>query len=80
MIPVEGDLIVCETWVAYARHLRILSSAGPKYGGAADTLALCGVQPSWDTKEPIEAVRQETRIGMRPCVICFEKAKLPVPK
>lgn len=42
----------CETIAASTTHIRVLSSAGPKYGGGADTRALCGAKASWDTKTP----------------------------
>jgi hypothetical protein len=49
-----GDLIVCETVAAITTHLRRLTAVGPKWGGAADTLALCGAKVSWDTRIPVE--------------------------
>lgn len=44
----KGALVLCETTAAVTIHLRRLSSAGPKYGGGADTKTLCGMKPSWD--------------------------------
>ncbi len=41
-------LILCETIPAITIHLRQLTAAGPKYGGGADTKALCGAPVSWD--------------------------------
>jgi hypothetical protein len=41
----------CETATAGSRtpwHIRLISPTGPKYGGGADTPALCGTEVAWD--------------------------------
>lgn len=43
----------CETLAAYSWHIRPLTSKGKKFGGGADTLALCGAKASWDLIAPI---------------------------
>lgn len=46
----------CETVTANGRtpwHIRKLSEAGPKYGGGADTEALCGRKVAWDVQVEI---------------------------
>lgn len=47
---ITGQLHPCETVHAITVHLRRLSVAGVKYGGGADTLALCGAKAAWDLR------------------------------
>lgn len=49
----------CETVTAYLWHIRQISDSGPKFTGGADTLTLCGKQPSWD----IHCEITETSLG-----------------
>ena len=65
----EGDLIACETVAAITVHLRRLSAAGSKYGGGADTPALCGAKPSWDLKSDVETAR---------CQRCRKAARMSI--
>ena len=57
---VNANLIACETVAAITIHLRPLGDAGPKYGGGADTLALCGAKVSWDLQCDTEQARCQT--------------------
>jgi len=52
-------LSFCETGFAMSApwHLRRLSDAGPKYGGGADTPALCGRKVAWDIDVPVTPER-----------------------
>lgn len=55
-----SELIACETNAAITIHLRYLGEAGPKYGGGADTLTLCGAKASWDLKCAVTEARCRT--------------------
>lgn len=50
------EFSLCETITASGSsswHLRQLTQTGPKYGGGADTPALCGREVSWDLEVPL---------------------------
>ena len=49
----KGSYIFCETIACVVWHLRVLTSIGPKYGGGADSLALCGAKALWDLNVPV---------------------------
>ena len=48
-----NEYVFCETNFAYKWHIRKLTEIGPKYGGGADSNALCGLNISWDLKSKI---------------------------
>lgn len=48
-----GDTVVCETVHAITTHARVIGPSGPRYGGGADTRALCGSVVAWDTRIPL---------------------------
>lgn len=53
----------CETVTAGGTtpwHIRPLTSKGYKYGGGADTPALCGREVAWDLGVEVDASRERT--------------------
>lgn len=63
------ELICCETIAAITVHIRRVTEAGPKYGGGADSLTLCGKKAAWDTKFDIEEAR---------CMSCRKAAGMSI--
>ena len=64
----------CESVVAYTTstwHIRKLSDAGPKYGGGADTAALCDRTVAWDLD--VEMTAAQLEYCCRECVREFQK-------
>jgi hypothetical protein len=50
----EKRYAFCETLVAGGTwHIRELTAGGEKFGGGADSLALCGREVCWDLQSPI---------------------------
>lgn len=52
-LPTNKDFAFCETVTAGPTtfwHIRPLTARGHKFGGGADTPALCGRKVSWDLK------------------------------
>jgi hypothetical protein len=54
----EGrDYRYCEPAMASSRsrwHIRPLTEKGPRYGGGADTTALCGTVVAWDLEVRVD--------------------------
>lgn len=72
------EYVFCETIAAIVWHIRVLGPAGAKYGGGADTLALCGADPAWDLRVEInERTLTQPEMGEsgRICKTCCEKYK-----
>lgn len=60
-------------------HVRVLTSAGLKKGGGADSIALCGAEVAWDTREValgevIESAKTQWETWSY-CASCVRKAK-----
>mgnify|MGYP003483350796 CR=1 FL=1 len=65
----------CETLTAGGAtpwHIRKLTHIGQKLGGGADTLALCGIQVSWDIGKPFTIM--STTNACRKCCLVFTDA------
>lgn len=65
----EEKFSICETSTAGPEtpwHLRKLSSVGPKYGGGADTPALCGRIVAWD----LPVVITQHHLNKNTCTKC----------
>jgi len=73
----DGDKLLDFAFCEYGNsimgfcHIRRLTEAGPKYGGGADTKALCGREVRWDLDTPIT----EERL-IHPGHVCQECAAL----
>lgn len=68
----SGELSYCETIHASATtpwHLRILTGAGKKLGGGADTKSFCGLEVAWDLDVEISLPHND-----RVCQTCVAKA------
>lgn len=57
----------CETIAAYRWHIRPLTAAGQKFGGDADTRALCNAIVGWDIHAGLSATALE---GPGICPLC----------
>lgn len=57
----------CETIAAYRWHIRPLTAAGQKFGGGADTRALCKAFVEWDIDVGLSATALE---GSGICSLC----------
>lgn len=49
--------VVCEHWVGITTHLRLRSLSPLKYGGGLKVQSLCGLDMTWDTKQPVSSAR-----------------------
>jgi hypothetical protein len=64
----------CETVTAGGRtpwHIRKLTDKGHRYGGGADTLALCGRKVSWDVD--VEITEHHLTHSCKGCVEQYRK-------
>jgi hypothetical protein len=70
--PRPGTLSSCETMFAVAKpwHLRKLTAKGYKFGGGADTPALCGRAVAWDVNVPVTKGRLSN--SLTTCRKCLE--------
>lgn len=53
-------------------HIRILTEAGQKKGGGADTLSLCGREMGWDVVEPMseQVMAERGQYSVNTCRKC----------
>lgn len=58
-------------------HIRQLTDAGRKFGGGADTPALCGLRVSWDIPTPVNPILEH---ACNKCVEAYLLAAREVPK
>ena len=73
-LPEGATHALCETYNQphYVDwHIRKLSEEGPKFGGGADTLALCGRQPAWDMN--LELTEKRVSDACPGCSELYEK-------
>jgi hypothetical protein len=57
--PAAHGHAFCETIAANLTHIRLLTEAGRKPSGGADTAALCGAPALWDTSLTFSPSRVE---------------------
>lgn len=69
-----GEFVFCERINATGSspwHIRKLTSNGTKFGGGADTKALCGKDVSWDLKVNISNIN--LAVSCPQCHILFDE-------
>ena len=71
---ITSEFSFCETATASSIspwHIRKLTVYGKKYGGGADTPALCGIKVSWDLEVKIDDLHLQH--ACKKCVSAFQE-------